>query len=145
MTCTRNPECDTANCTITALFYSGHTISMKLLSCRQPRPGVRLIARNPRGQLLLDRVIDESQNNIELTPNTQLSVTLDQLTDSIGLAVSCLTFSTPVQQGLQYILRGVARICERGFPARIAHAHNFRTCAQASREFLVSVCKGVER
>ena len=22
--------------------------------------------------------------------------------------------------------RGVARICERGFPARIAHAHNLR-------------------
>ena len=110
MTCTRNSECDTGNCTITALPYNGHTISMKLLSCRQPRPGVRLIARNPRGQLLLDRVIDESQSNIELSSNTHLNLTLDQLTDSIGLAVSCLTFSTPVQQGLQYIL--VLYVCQ---------------------------------
>ena len=40
--------------------------------------------------------------------------------------------------------RGVARICDRGFPARIAHAHIFRTCAQAGRrEFVVSECKGV--
>ena len=43
-----------------------------------------------------------------------------------------------LQRNTRIIVRGVARICERGFPARIAHAHNFRTCAQASREFLVS-------
>ena len=41
-------------------------------------------------------------------------------------------------------LRGVARICDRGFPARIAHAHNLRTCAQVEcREFVVSECKQV--
>ena len=41
--------------------------------------------------------------------------------------------------------KGVARICDRGFPARIAHAHNLRICAQAEcREFMVNECKGVE-
>ena len=40
--------------------------------------------------------------------------------------------------------RGVARICDRGFPVRIAHAHNLRTFAhRKSREFAVSDCKGV--
>ncbi|CAI8013842.1 hypothetical protein GBAR_LOCUS8714 [Geodia barretti] len=89
MTCTRNPECDTANCTITNPSFSGHTLSLTLLSCRVPRPGVRLVARNPGGQLLIDRVLDQSQSGIELTPNTVLDMTVDQRNNnSIGLAAT---------------------------------------------------------
>ena len=40
-------------------------------------------------------------------------------------------------------IRGVARICDRGFPANIAHAHNLRTCE--SCEFVVSGDKGVAK
>ena len=91
MTCTRNTQCDTANCTINNPSFSGYTISMTLLSCRQPRPGIRLVARDATGTLLVDRVLDESQAGIELTPTTLLDVTLDQLNSSaIGLAVSIL-------------------------------------------------------
>ena len=87
MTCSRNQECDTANCSIMNPSFRGYTLSLRLLSCRSPRPGVRLMVRNPSGTLLLDRVVDESQSGLELTPNTVLDVTLDQLDNSIGLAV----------------------------------------------------------
>ena len=90
MTCTRNQECDTASCIITNPSFGGHTLSLTLLSCRVPRPGVRLVARNPGGQLLIDRVLDQSQSGIELTSNTVLDMTVDQRNNSIGLAVCTL-------------------------------------------------------
>jgi hypothetical protein len=89
MTCTRNQECDTASCIITNPSFGGHTLSLTLLSCRVPRPGVRLVARNPGGQLLIDRVLDQSQSGIELTSNTVLDMTVDQRSNnSIGLAAT---------------------------------------------------------
>ena len=88
MSCVRNEQCDTADCTITNPSFSGTTLSLTLLPCRVPRPGVRLIARDSQGQLLIDRVVDESQRNIELSQGARLDITLDQLGDSIGLSVS---------------------------------------------------------
>ena len=42
--------------------------------------------------------------------------------------------------------RSQDNVTATGVPARIAHAHNLRTCPQAeSRVFVVSKCKGVER
>ena len=92
MVCTRNEACDTANCNIMQAQFSSYRLSLTLLSCRDPRPGVRVVVRdgdNP-GQLVLDRVVDESVSGIDLGSGATLDVTLDQMEDSLGLAVRWL-------------------------------------------------------
>ena len=89
MVCTRNEDCDTANCDITQSPFDDYTLSMTLLSCREPRPGVRVVARDGSGQEVLNTTVDESQSGIELSSEANLDITLDQMKDSIGIAVCC--------------------------------------------------------
>ena len=92
MVCTRNEACDTANCNITQAQFSSYRMSLTLLSCREPQPGMHVVVRdgdNP-GRLVLDRVVDESVSEIDLGSGATLDVTLDQMEDSVGLAVRWL-------------------------------------------------------
>ena len=89
MVCTRNEDCDTADCDITQSPFDDYTLSMTLLSCREPRPGMRVVARDGGGQVVLNTTVDESQSGIELSSEAYLDITLDQMEDSIGIAVCC--------------------------------------------------------
>ena len=89
MVCTRNEDCDTADCDITQSPFDDYTLSMTLLSCREPQPGVRVVVRDGGGQVVLNTTVDESQSGIELSSEADLDITLDQMEDSIGLAVCC--------------------------------------------------------
>ena len=87
MECSRNRQCDTANCNITNPSFSDHTLSMTLLSCQEPRPAVHLIVRDGGNAEVLNTIIDETQNGIDLGQGVTLDVTLDHLDEAIGLEV----------------------------------------------------------
>ena len=89
MECTRNEDCDTADCDITQSPFDDYTLSMMLLSCREPRPGVHVVVRDGGSQVVLNTTVNESQSGIELNSEADLDITLDQLEDSIGIAVCC--------------------------------------------------------
>ena len=75
MVCTRNEDCDTADCDITQSPFDDYTLSMTLLSCREPRPGMRVVARDGGGQVVLNTTVDESQSGIELSSEAYLDIT----------------------------------------------------------------------
>lgn len=90
MVCTRNEACDTAYCNVTRSGYEQYTITMTLLSCREPRPGMLVIVRDrDSGAVALNEVVDESRSGIPLSESASLDFTLDQLDDAIGIAVGC--------------------------------------------------------
>ena len=87
MVCTRNEACDTVRCNVTDAL----AITLTLLSCREPRPGMLVIGQDRNsGEEVLNTVVDESRNGIQLNSVTFLDLTLDQLDDAIGIAVGCV-------------------------------------------------------
>ena len=93
MECTRNNQCDTVDCTITFSSFSGTPLTLTLLPCRDPRPGVDVVVRDrDSGSLILDRIIDRTMTDIDLGSGATLDVTLDQLANAIGVEVNYCTY-----------------------------------------------------
>ena len=94
MVCTRNEACDTARCNVTQSGYDQYTITLTLLSCREPRPGMLVIVQDRNsGEEVLNTVVDESRSGIPLSSSASLDITLDQLEDAIGIAVGCQLYN----------------------------------------------------
>ena len=87
MTCTRNTQCDTVNCTTTQAPFDGIPLTLTVLPCRVP-PAVHMVVRDKDSDaVILDRVMDHTETGIIITPGVTLDFTLNQLNDSIGVEV----------------------------------------------------------
>ena len=85
LTCIRNDQCNGTYCNVTdpAVRNFISTANITLLPCNQP-PAFRL---STSGSTVLDRVISQSVN-ISLPGGITLRVTLDHLTNAVGVGVS---------------------------------------------------------
>ena len=87
MTCTRNTQCNTVNCTITLVPFDGTPLTLTVLPCRAP-PAVHVVVRDKVSDVvILDRVVDHTETGITIGPGATLDFNLNQLNDSIGVEV----------------------------------------------------------
>ena len=85
LSCIRNDQCNGIYCNVTDAAVQSFisTANITLLPCNQP-PAFRL---STSGSTVLDRVISQSVN-ISLPGGITLRVTLDHLTNAVGVGVS---------------------------------------------------------
>ena len=88
--CTRNDLCDTADCIIDNPFIGHYTLTLTLLSCRNP-PAVHMVLGDG-DSTVFEANVDHTTNDIDISGVGDLDITLNQLEDqnAIGLGVGWL-------------------------------------------------------
>ena len=90
--CSTNEACDGIECVANLLNADYQAIAL-ILSCRDPRPAIRLILVDPQSMILFNDTFDNSRNvTIQQLFGLQLSVILQQFPHSIGLQVRKFSF-----------------------------------------------------
>lgn len=89
--CNRNDQCDAVHCNVTFVLIRSHVsmINITILHCNLP-PAVRMSGSNESGSIVLDFVLNQSQN-ISLIDGVTLAISVIQLTNAIGFEVSVYT------------------------------------------------------
>ena len=99
---------------------------MTLLSCRDP-PGARVTARDrDSGRVLLNRIVDRTITGIDIGSGATLDVTLNQLTNAIGVKVHT-NHNSGSEQNVHW---NFVTIMENG----ILDSHGRWNCRQTERE-----------
>lgn len=88
--CSTNEACDGIECVANLLNADYQAIAL-ILSCRDPRPAIRLILVDPQSMILFNDTFDNSRNvTIQQLFGLQLSVILQQFPHSIGLQIDAI-------------------------------------------------------
>lgn len=87
LNCSSNDQCDTVHCIVTFSLLQSllSMVNFTLLPCNLP-PTVRLSASNESGSVVLDLVLNETQN-VPLINGVILNASVFQLTKAIGFEV----------------------------------------------------------
>ena len=87
LNCSSNDQCDTVHCIVTFPLLQSlfSMVNFTLLPCNLP-PTVRLSASNESGSVVLDLVLNQTQN-VPLIDGVILNASVFQLTKAIGFEV----------------------------------------------------------
>ena len=94
LACTRNDLCNTAVCPVSESLFNSYTLTLTLLSCRDP-PGVRVVLTNSGSTVtVFDQVIDHT-TDISVTSGVTADIRLDQLESqsAVGIEVGWMAAS----------------------------------------------------